>query len=151
MFRQESYNLQTFLAGEGQLLELISEGAPLPQVLDKVCTALDVEVGNVVSFVLFPDDQEHALHTIAENAASFGLTSFSCTAILSPSDEFLGTLEIYCCVPRKPDLSESGLIERAAHLAALAIQHYNHDVHAESLDWNGTTGGSPREGPPSNN
>jgi hypothetical protein len=153
MYRQESDNAQTLLAGEGQLLELISEGAPLPQVLDKVCTALDVQVGNVVSLVLFPDDKEHTLHTVAQSAAEFGLTPFSCTAILSPSEEFFGTLEIYCCFPRKPNLNESELIERAAHLASLAIQHYYHDVNTErcSLDWNGTMGGSPHEGPPSSN
>jgi hypothetical protein len=153
MFRQESDNLQTLLTGEGQLLELISEGAPLPQVLDKVCSALDVQVGNVVSFVLFPDDQEHALHFIAETAASFGLSFFNCTAILSPSGEFLGTLEIYCCDSRRPNSTQSELIDRAARLAALAIQHYNYDVRAEScsLGWNGSTPGSPNEGPPSSN
>jgi len=153
MYRQESKNLQTFLTGEGQLLELISEGAPLPEVLDRVCTALDVQVGNVVSLVLFPDDAEHALHSIEQSAARFGLSAFSCTAILSPTGEFCGTLEIYCCVPRKPNLSERGLIERAAHFAAVAIQHYKEDVQAEScsLDWNGATGGSPHEGPPSRN
>ncbi|HXJ10876.1 MAG TPA: GAF domain-containing protein [Candidatus Limnocylindrales bacterium] len=153
MYRQESDNLQTFLTGEGQLLELISEGAPLPEVLDRVCTALDVQVGNVVSLVLFADDAEHALHTIEQSALKFGLTAFSCTPILSPSGELFGTLEIYCCVPRKPTLSESGLIERAAHFAAVAIQHYNHDVQAEScsLNWDGATRGSPHEWPPSSN
>ena len=153
MYRQESNNLQTFLTGECQLLELISEGAPLPEVLDRICTALDVQVGNVVSLVLFPDDAEHALHSIEQSAARFGLTSFSCTAILSPSGEFFGTLEIYGCIPREPTHSERGLIERATHFAAVAIQHYKEDVQAEScsLDWNGATGGSPDEGPPSRN
>jgi hypothetical protein len=153
MFHRESDNLQTFLAGEGQLLEMIAAGAPLPEVLDKLCTALDVQVGNVVSFVLSLDDQEHALHTIARSAASFGLTPFSCTAILSPREEFIGTLEIYCCVRRKPNLSESRLIKRASHLAAIAIQHFNQDMHGESgsLDWNDATGGSLHEGPPSKN
>jgi len=153
MYRQESDNVQALLAGEGQLLEMISEGAPLPQVLDKVCSALDVQVGNVVSLVLFPDDEEHTLHTIEQSATRFGLSAFSCTPILSPSQEFFGTLEVYCCFPRKPTLSERRLIERAAHLAALAIQLYNHDIETEScfLDWNGTTGGNSHEGPPSSN
>jgi len=153
MYRQESDNMQTLFAGEGQLLELIVEGAPLQEVMDKLCTALDVQVGNVVSLILFPEDQEHTLHTVAQRAAKFGLSPFSCTAILSPSEEFFGTLEIYCCFRRKPDLSESKLIERAAHLAALAIQSYNHDVEADSrsLDWNGAEGRSPHERPPSTN
>lgn len=153
MYRQESDNTQTLLAGEGQVLELISEGAPTPQVLDRICMALDSQVGNVVSLVLFPDDEEHKLHTIEQSAATFGLTAFSCTALLSPSQEFFGTLEVYCCFPRTPTLSESVVIERAAHLAVLAIQLHNRDVDTEScsLDWNGTTGRSPREGPPSTN
>lgn len=153
MYRQGSDNVQTLFAGEGQLLELIVEGAPLQEVMDKLCTALDVQVGNVVSLILFPEDQEHTLHTVAQRAAKFGLSPFSCTAILSPSEEFFGTLEIYCCFRRKPDLNESKLIERAAHLAALAIQSYNHDVEADSrsLDWNGTEGRTPHERPPSAN
>jgi hypothetical protein len=152
MYHQESDNLQTLLAGEGQLLELISEGAPLPQILDKVCTALDVHVGNVVSLVFLPDDDEHTLHTIAQTAAKFGLTAFSCTPILSTEEEFLGTLEMYCCFSRRPSFGENGLIQRAAHLAGLAIQQFNHDMDADSscLDWNGTPG-SLHEGPPSSN
>jgi hypothetical protein len=152
MYRQESDNLQTLLAGEGQLLELISEGAPLPQILDRVCTALDVHVGNVVSLVFLPDDDEHTLHTIAQTAAKFGLTAFSCTPILSTEEEFLGTLEMYCCFARRPSLGENGLIRRAAHLAGLAIQQFNHDVDADncSMDWNGTAR-SLHERPPSSN
>ena len=89
MHRQESDNVHTLLAGEGQLLEMISEGAPLPEVLDRVCTVLDLQVGNVVSLVLLPDDEEHTFHTIAQSAAKFGLTSFTCTPILSPNGEIL--------------------------------------------------------------
>lgn len=145
MYRQEPDNLQTVFMGEGQLLELIIEGAPLAQVMETLCAALDVQVGNVVSWVLFPEDEEHALHSIAQSAAKFGLFPFSCTAIVSPSEEFFGTLEIYSCFPRKPSRVEFKLIERAAHLAALAIQNYNHDVEADScsLDWNGAADGQP--------
>ena len=153
MYRQESDNSQALLAGEGQLLELISEGAPLPQILDRVCTGLDVQVGNVISLVFLRDDEEHTLHKIEDSAATFGLIAFSCTPILSTEEEFLGTLEMYCCFPRKPTLSESGLIERATRLAALAIQHYNHEVGAADWprDWTPATPKSPCEGPPSGN
>lgn len=153
MYSQEPNTIQTQLADEVQLLEMISAGAPLPEVLDKVCAALDVQMGNVVSLVLLADDGEHTLHNIAQNAAKFGLTSFSCVAILSPSEEFFGTLETYCCFPRKPTHNESKLIERAVHFAALAIQHYNHDMETEDwpLDWTGATGRSPHQGPPSGN
>ncbi len=153
MYRQKSDNLRTLLTGEGYLLELIFAGAPLPQVLDKVCTALDLQVGNVVSLVLFPDDEEHTLHTIAQSAVEFGLSAFSCTAILSPSAEFFGTLEMYCCFPRIPTHDENRLIERAAHLAALAIHHHNRqlDIECFSLEEGGVTDKAPRQGPPSSN
>jgi hypothetical protein len=153
MYHQESDNLQTLLAGEGQLLEMISAGAPLPQILDRVCSTLDMQVGNVVSLVLFPDDQEHTLHNIAQSAADFGLSAFSCTPILSEDEKFFGTLEMYCCVSRVPTVGESELIDRAAHLAALVIQHHNHELEAEdwSLDLNGATRRSSCEGPPSSN
>jgi len=153
MYRQEQNNVQTLLAGEGQLLEMIFEGAALPQILDRVCIALDVQVGNIVSLVFLPDDEEHALHTIEESAARFGLTAFSCMPILSTEKEFLGTLETYCCFSRTPNPGESVLIERATHLAALAIEHHNHNMDAEScsLDWNGTARRSPHEPPPSSN
>jgi GAF domain-containing protein len=153
MYRQSSDNTHSLLASEGQLLELISEGAPLPQILDRVCSAIDIQLGNVVSMVLLPDDPEHTLHTFEQSAVTFGLTPFCCAPILSPEAEFLGTLETYCCFPRKPSLSESALIEQAAQLAAVAIQHFNLDVRSEScsLDWNGLTRGSPHEGPPSTN
>lgn len=150
MYRQESDSVQTFLAGETQLLELISEGAPLPQILERVCAAIDTQLGTTVSLVLLPDDAEHTLHTFERSAATFGLTPFSCTPILSTEAEFLGTLETYSCFPRTPNHIESALIEQAANLAAVAIEHCNLDVSAEScsLDWNGATRGIPHEKPP---
>ncbi|SRR5258708_26046326 len=153
MYRQEPNNVQTLLPGEGQLLEMIFKGAALPQILARVCTALDLQVGNVVSLVFLPDDEEHTLHVIEESAERFGLTAFSCKPILSTENEFLGTLEMYCCFSRAPNLGDNVLIARATHLAALAIEHHNHNMDAEScsLDWNGTARRSPDEPPPSSN
>jgi len=153
MYRQPSDDMHSLLAGEGQLLELISEGAPLPKVLDKICAALDVQLGNVVSLVLLPDDEEHTLHTFAHNAVAFGLTPFNCTPIVSAEEEFLGTLETYCCFPREAGPAETDPIQRAVQFAALAIQHYKHDVDAESCapDWMGATRRRPCEEPPSTN
>ena len=152
MIYKDSATLPTALFNEGQLLELIYAGAPLPQVLDRVCTALDVQVGNVMTVVLLPDDEEHTLHTIAEDAAEFGLHAFSCTAILSPTTEFLGTLEMYCCFPRMPNSEEEKLIQRAAHLSSLAIQQHYRLMDREyfSPGRNGAGRRSPRQGPPSN-
>jgi hypothetical protein len=150
---QESETIQTLQFSEGHVLELISTGAALPDVLDKICTALDVQMGNAISLVLFLDDDEHFTHTMAQYAAECGLSLFSCTAILSPSDELLGTFEIYSCFPRDPTRNEKMLIERATYLATLAIQLYDHAPNSESPSsaWRGTLGRSSREHPPSEN
>jgi hypothetical protein len=153
LYPQESETIQTLQFSEGHVLELISTGAALPDVLDKICIALDVQMGNVVSVVLFLDDDEHFTHTIAQYGAEFGLSVFSCTAILSQSDELLGTFEIYSCFQRGPTRNENMLIERATYLAALAIQLYDHapDCESPSLTWRGTLGRSSREEPPPEN
>jgi len=147
LYRQKSDTVQTLLVGESHVLELISTGAPLTQVLDKLCIALDVQVGNAISLVLFPDDGEHFTHTIAQFAAQSGLSVFCCMAILSLNEELLGTLEMYCCFPRTPTPVEGRLIERAAQLAAFAIQHHYHEYDSGSLfsDRSGTTGKSAHE------
>jgi hypothetical protein len=133
LYRQESDAVQTLLVGEGHLLELMASDASLPHVLGRICNALDVQVGNVVSLVLFSDDNEHFAHTIAQSAALCGLSVFSCTAILSLSGDLLGTFEVYCCFQRSPTSSESNLIEQATHLAALAIQCHNHEQDSKSF------------------
>ena len=145
--------MQILHFGEGHVLELISTGAALPDVLDKICTALDVQMGNVVSVVLFLDDEEHFTHKIARYGAECGLTVFSCTAILSQSDELLGTFEIYSCLRRGPTENETTLIERATRLAALAIQLCDHAPDSESPSSPGrdTPGRRSREEPTSEN
>jgi hypothetical protein len=69
------------LVGERSLLDLISTGAPLAHVLDMICAAFDLQMGNVVSLVLLSDDEEHTTLTIAQSAAHFGLSVFRCVAI----------------------------------------------------------------------
>jgi hypothetical protein len=66
----------TLLRGEDSILELISMGAPLPGVLNKLCAAIDLQIGNVVSVILPADDQEHDLHSITRSALQFGLHVF---------------------------------------------------------------------------
>lgn len=140
LLSQESDTTQTVLAGEEQLLELISTDVPLSLVLDKVCTALDVELGNIMSVALFLDDEDHFSHELSRLAALFGLSIFSTTAILSQSGQLLGTLETYCCCSRSPTTPELNLIERAAQIAALAIQLRSDagDSGAGASSWNST-------------
>jgi hypothetical protein len=153
LYSQESDTTQILHFAEGHVLELISTGAALPDVLGKICTALDVQMGNVASLALSLDDDEHFTHTIARYAAECGLSVFSCTGILSPSDELVGIFEVYSCFRRSPTLNENTLIERATHLAALAIQLYDHAPDSEnpSSAWRETLGRSSREHPPSEN
>lgn len=150
---QESETIQTLQFSEGHVLELISTGAALADVLETICTALDVQMGNVVSMVVFLDDDEHFTHTIAQHGAECGLSVFSCTAILSQSDELLGTFEIYSYLRRSPNGNETMLIERAISLAALAIQLYDHAPDSESAysPWRGALGKKSREKPTSEN
>jgi hypothetical protein len=151
MLCQDSSTAQALLDGEPNLLQLVSDGTPLPQALDKICVAVDRQVSNVVSLVLFPDGKEHTLRAIGEAVAQFGLFVFSCAAILSPDGELWATLETYSCIPRSPTPEEAALVERAAYLAALAFLNCNHklDFGSFALPPNDALGGySPDERTP---
>lgn len=110
------------LTGEEQLLQSLTSRASLAEVLDRICTALDLKIGNVVSHIALPEDDEGALAAIAMNAALFGLHAFCSETLIAENDEVLGSLEIHCCVSRKPSAEERLWIERAMCLAAIAIQ-----------------------------
>jgi GAF domain-containing protein len=116
---------RTDLPGEKNILDLISMGAPLPEVLNNVCTAIDLQIGNIVSVVLLPEDTERDFKTITRGALQFGLRLYWSADIPFGDQGVLGSFEMYCCVPRTPTAFELKLIERATHLAALAIQHYH--------------------------
>jgi hypothetical protein len=119
------------LAGERHILELISLGAPLPSILNKLCTAIDCQVGNVVSLVLLPGGDENHLCSVSRSATQVGLHLFSSTGIFSCDMVFLGTLQIYGCDPRQPTQSEYQLIELAVHVAAIALQRQKTEENYE--------------------
>jgi GAF domain-containing protein len=133
MCPQESDAVPTVLIGEGRLLEMISIDVPLSEVLNRICAALDVQVGNVVSVILTSEDDEHSLHELAEQAVQLGLYVFSCCAILSKDEQLLGTLETYSCLTRRPAVSQTKLIQRASQLAALAIERHDREEEPWSL------------------
>lgn len=110
------------LVGERQIVELISLGAPLPGILNKLCTAIDLQIGNAVSLVLPPDEQDKDLLSITRLATECGLCVFSSRSILSSERSLLATLQIYCCDQRRPTPHEAQLITRVVHLAAVALQ-----------------------------
>jgi len=112
---------QTDLRGENRILDLISAGAPLPVVLNHLCTAIDLQIGNLVSVILLPDDGERNLEAIAGGAQQFGLHVFWSASVPLRDENVLGSLEMYCCVPRMPSPFELRLIQRVTELAGLAI------------------------------
>ena len=138
LHRQSSGKNGTLLRGENSILELISMRTPLPAVLNRLCAAIDLQIGNVVSVILPADDQE--LHTVTQSAVQFGLQVFWSASIPLRNEDVLGSLQMYCSVPRPPTPFELQLIERVTHLAALAIQRHNDEESFEkfSRDWTST-------------
>ena len=117
--------VQYLLRAEEQLLRSISGGIPLPQILCEICNALNSEIGNVISLACLRDDDPAVQATIVKSAGIFGLCKFCSASIVGGNEEELGSLEMYCCVSRRPFLNEIRLIERATCLAAVAIQRHN--------------------------
>jgi hypothetical protein len=121
--------IQYILSAEEQLLRSISSRAPLPKVLNEICSALDRQIGNVVSLITLPGDHASDLAAMAMNAALFGLYTFCSEGVVAENDELLGSLQMYCSVPRSPSADEFQLIERTKCLAAIAIKRHNETGH----------------------
>ena len=115
------------LLGEKRILELMSTSAPLAEILNSLCTAVDLQLGNIVSVMLLPDDTERDFKTIAHGALQFGLHLYWSADIALGDEDVLGSFEMYCCVPRAPAGNELKLIQRATHLAAIAIRRHHGD------------------------
>ena len=122
LHRQSTDNRRCPVVGERRILELISLGAPLPGILNKLCMMIDVRIGNVVSIISLPDQAKNHFCSLTHSALQVGLEIFSSSAILSPDRIFLGMLEIFGCDLRRPTILENNLINRVSYLAALALQ-----------------------------
>ena len=129
--RQGSGAKESLVRGEKGILELISNGAPVLGVLNKLCATINLQIGDVVSVILPTDEQD--LHTVTQNALQFGLHVFWSASVPLRNEGVLGTFQMYCCVPRSPTPFELQLIERVTHLAALAIRRHNDEQDFESL------------------
>jgi hypothetical protein len=134
LHRQRSGKMQPALHGEGSILELISMGACLPDILNKLCAAIDFQIGNVVSVIWLGDNKEHDLSTVTCRAQRYGLHVFWLASIPLQDEDILGYFEMYCSVSRTPTQSELQLIQRVTHLAALAIQRHKGEVDFVSTD-----------------
>lgn len=112
------------LRGEKQILQSIAAGMSLPEVLNRICSALDCEIGNVVSLVTLLDGMVE-LDATAKNAKHLGLHMFCSVGVIADNGELLGILETYSCKPWGPSPQDLDLIEQAACLAAMAIERGN--------------------------
>jgi hypothetical protein len=117
------------LEAEEQILRAIAARAAVPEILNEICTALDCQIGNMVSLISVPEDDMASTAEIARNAALFGLHIFSSKAIFGECGEELGSLEMYCCTARDPSEHEVQLIARAACLAAIAMEGHAKSFH----------------------
>lgn len=124
------------LANEGDILELISLGAALPWILNKLCTSLDVQIGDVVSLFTLPDEEIGHLCADAKSAMQMGLSIFSSKDVLAPDGTLLATLEIYGCGSRRPAAHEYQLIERVMNLAAVALGRHKDTEEFERFSRN---------------
>jgi hypothetical protein len=150
LHRRHSENKCRQSAGERRILELIYQGAPLRGVLNEVCTAMDFQIGHVVSLILLTETEGDHHHSIAQCAMRFGQNVHSSTPILSRDKCLLGTLQIYCCDPRRPTPHENQMIERVIRLAAVALQHHEDTGRfaRSSRHLRGEIGGSTPGRPP---
>jgi hypothetical protein len=131
--------IQVLLSAEEQLLQSISARASLPELLNKICSTLDCDIGNMVSLISLRNGGATDLAEVARDAKHFGLYAFCSASVIGENEELLGSLEMYCCVPHRPSFCELQLIERAVCLAAIAIKRYydvgdddgNPRIHAE--------------------
>jgi len=120
--QQSEGRVHYLLEAEEQILRSIAARAAVPEILNEICTALDRQIGNMVSLISAPEDDVASAAEIARNAGLFGLHIFSSTGIFGECGEDLGSLEMYCCTARDPSTHEVKLIARAACLAAIAME-----------------------------
>jgi len=89
--------IEYLLSAEEQLLQSISIRGPLPKVLNRICSALDCQIGNVVSLISLPTDDASELAEIAMNATLLVCTR-SVPRVLSP--RMTNCLDHWRCVAR---------------------------------------------------
>jgi hypothetical protein len=141
--RASGRTIQYLLKAERRILELISAGTPLLEILNEIGSALDCQIANIASLFALSSRDTGESATNDMNAALFGLYTFCSASLVGANHELLGSLKIYCGIPHSPSLEEFQLIERAACLAAIAIEHDVEAGHHGSLRVHGKP---PRRG-----
>ena len=127
--RSSDDKIQYLMRAEEQLLQSIPARTPLLEVLDRICSAINSQIGNMVSLISLPVDDVTDHAAIARIAALFGLHAFCSAGVVAENGELLGSLEMYSFVQRRPSACEFQLIKRATCLAAIAIKRHNEAGH----------------------
>ena len=123
--RESTDHRRCQLVGERQILVLISIGAPLPGILNKLCMILDIRIGNVVSIVSLPDADENHFCAMTRSASQVGLEVFVIQRDFLRRQEFSQVHPGNCrCYSRWPTPLERHLIERVTRLAARALERH---------------------------
>src|SRR5438045_7312394 len=117
--------IQYLMRAEEQLLQSIAARTHLLEILDRICSAINSQIGNMVSLISLPGDDVTDHAAITRIAALFGLHAFCSSGVVAENDELLGSLEMYSCVQRRPSAREFQLIEPAPCLSAVAIKRHN--------------------------
>ncbi len=133
LHRQKPETAEPDLYEENSILELISMGAPLTDTLNKLCAAVDFQIGNVVSVIMPAESPKGDLAVIARSAQVHGLHVFWSGNIQLWDKIPCGYFEMYSSNTRAPNPFELHLIQRATHLAALAMQRHNSEKKFETL------------------
>ena len=162
---------EALLFAEKHTLEMIARGAPLSDVLNDICSAIDEQSTGAVSTVLLMDPDGQHLRPVAgprlpggwrqamtpveigpkvascgaaafrkepvvvsdiasdplwtdfrDAARRYGLEACWSSPLLSTCGNVLGTFDMYNLEPRSPEERDLTLIERATHLAQIAIE-----------------------------
>jgi len=120
--RSSEDKVQYLLDAEERILRSIALRAPVSEILNGICTALDSQIGNMVSRISLPESDLENASGNARNADLFGLHIFFSGTIFNEFGKGLASLEMYCCIARNPTSFELQCIERAACLAAFALE-----------------------------
>jgi hypothetical protein len=120
--RSSEDKVQYLLDAEERILRSIALRVPVREILNGICTALDSQIGNMVSRISLPESDLANASDNARNADLFGLHIFFAGGIFDEFGKGLASLEMYCCIARNPTPFELQCIERAACLAAVALE-----------------------------
>lgn len=180
----ESQRTHSLLLSEKKILEMISQGNELSEILEYICLEIENQSKQMLCSFLLVDDSGNSLVTysapnlpqdyldntqvvpIGQGKGSCGTAAYlkrqvivediesdplwskcsylalknnlrACwsTPILSKSGDLLGTYAMYFREPHYPNDAELDLIERATHLARIAIERKNaEETLKENLD-----------------